>query len=363
MTIPKIVSIIILIIPTVLSNGIRYCEATGSESDHFWYINYLNTFEIILGIVILVFTIISVLPQAIKIIRRKNGEGLSPTYLLLMTCNQVFAGVNSTILNYPTMASCPYIGARKCLPPLLSYFQMMSLVVLEFIIFALYLIFFKTKKDKIYIRAIIFFLLSVTFLIISILLVFISIYWIGECHPFTDWFAYVFGICSSIVTFVEYLPQIWRTFRTKNCGSLSLTANSIQTLGCFVIVCYMFFSTQQHITTLATYIVSFIQHTVLVVLQIKYDYIDKYCCKKKGSDYNDFNVEEMKENKETGSTHKNELYHQLINQNKEKEIVIEPVKEGINEICNEIEIEDEQVKNRNSDETENELEQAVMVDS
>ncbi|BFU20310.1 PQ loop repeat protein [Entamoeba histolytica] len=298
MTIPKIVSIIILIIPTVLSNGIKYCEATGSESDQFWYINYLNTFEIILGIVILVFTIISVLPQAIKIIRRKNGEGLSPTYLLLMTCNQVFAGVNSTILNYPTMASCPYIGARKC-----------------------------------------------------------------ECNPFTDWFAYVFGICSSIVTFVEYLPQIWRTFRTKNCGSLSLTANSIQTLGCFVIVCYMFFSTQQHITTLATYIVSFIQHTVLVVLQIKYDYIDKYCCKKKGSGYNDFNVEEMKENKETGSTRKNELYHQLISQNKEKEIVIEPVKEGINEICNEIEIEDEQIKNRNSDETENELEQAVMVDS
>ncbi|ELP94321.1 hypothetical protein EIN_131100 [Entamoeba invadens IP1] len=267
--------IVTFLLTTARSSGMDVCT-DSSESSEYFYVPGMSVFEIVLGVGILIFTVISMLPQLVKIIRRQDGEGLSPTYLLFLCCNQVFAFVNSTIFNWSIMKSCSAVGINRCFPPLLSYFQMLALVSLEYPIFASFLIFYKDKKKPTFWRALAFFGLAVVFLMVCLMMILVSEYLIGMCADFTYWFGYVFGFGSAVITFFEYIPQIWRTFRTKRCGSMSLTANSIQTFGCIVITFYMFFSTKQHYTTLVSYIMSTIQHIILVSLQIKYDYIDRY---------------------------------------------------------------------------------------
>ncbi|EKE38459.1 PQ loop repeat protein [Entamoeba nuttalli P19] len=264
----------------VISSGIDACDTEHSGSDEYWYIPELSTLETIIGSLILIFTTVSILPQIIKIIRKKTSEGLSPTYLFLMVCNQIFATTNSTILNFPFMESCSDIGLSKCLPPLLSYFQFVSLVIMGFIEYTLFLLFYQGKHSLAFKRVILYYIIIILFFVFALIMVFISLTKIGICEPFTYYFAYVFGILSSVVTFVEYLPQLWKTFSTKSGGSMSLSANTFQTIGFLVVLCFMFFSTEQHVTTILSSVVSLIQHSLLVIMQIKYDYIDFYLCNK-----------------------------------------------------------------------------------
>ena len=62
---------------------------------------------------------------------------------------------------------------------------------------------------------------------------------------------------------------------------MSILANSFQAFGFLVILCFMGGATEQDITTILSYIVSLVQHTVLVIMQLYYDYILAKWCKKK----------------------------------------------------------------------------------
>ena len=113
----------------------------------------------------------------------------------------------------------------------------------------------------------------------QVFFIFCLIFYVGECSDVTYYVGLCYAIGSTATTVVEYLPQIVRTFRTKECGSMSFTTNWVTTLGTAVITFYMMFSTNQHWTTLLSYIVALSEHLVLCFLQLKYDYIDK--CNKK----------------------------------------------------------------------------------
>ncbi|GAB1223780.1 hypothetical protein ENUP19_0161G0038 [Entamoeba nuttalli] len=257
-------------------DGLPACENGPLEdSSDFAFVDEMNWFEILLGIAIIFFSFVCFVPQIYKILKRRDGSGLSPSFLLILAFNQVFAVINATITNSPTMHSCTVIGWKLCLPPLLSYFQICELMILCYPMFALFLVFYKDKKEKGYKRSLIYFISACIFLVFSIILILTCLKLWGECSKITYAVGFCFGVGSTVTTLIEYLPQIWRTFRTKECGSMSFTTNWVTTVGTGIITFYMIFSTGQHFTTLASYIASLIQHIVLCALQIKYDYIDK----------------------------------------------------------------------------------------
>ncbi|KAL7712473.1 PQ loop repeat protein [Entamoeba marina] len=282
----SIVGVLVLtIVPTCYSfsigEGLTECENAPFETEEdFDFVNELNWFEIFLGGAIIFFTFLCFAPQVYKILRRRDGTGLSPSFLLILSFNQVFAVINATIMNSPTIHSCFVIGFGKCIPPLLSYFQIAELMVMCYPIFVLFLFFYKDKTEKNFKRSLIYFISACIFLVFSISLIAFCVFYFGECSLITYYVGFTFGIGSTVTTVIEYLPQIWRTWRTKECGSMSFTTNWITTMGTAIITGYMIFSTTQHFTTLASYITSLIQHVVLCALQIKYDIIDKFTWKR-----------------------------------------------------------------------------------
>ena len=273
-----------LLISQVFAGATDACDDTGSHSDEWWFVPELSPFEIFVGCMIVLFTFISILPQCLKIVRRRSSMGLSATYIFLMACNQVFASTNGTIFNFPYMQSCPHVGFGVCIPSLLTWMQMITLLVMCFIEFTLFVIFFDDKKGKKFKVVVGSWFVCVAFICVSCVTVPLSVTVLGNCSSFSLGYARTFGLCSSFVTFVEYLPQLYRTWKCKTGGSMSILANSFQAFGFLVILCFMGGSTEQDITTVLSYIVSLVMHCLLVLMQLIYDYIIPFINKKKGGE-------------------------------------------------------------------------------
>ena len=254
------------------------CEGKGDFLDgaeDFTWVEQMSWMEMILGIIICAFTAVCFIPQIYKLIKTKDATGLSPSFLVIFALNQITATINATVTNFPTMHSCIYVGWGVCLPQLMSYFQIVEGLFLCYPIFALFIIFFKDKTTKEFKRTLIYFVSSVLLLIISAVACLLLIFYAGECNDFTYYYGFAFAVGCTLTTLVEYLPQIVRTLKTKECGSMSFTTNWTSTLGTGIVALYMMFSTKQHWTTVISYITAFIEHFVLCVIQVKYDYFDK----------------------------------------------------------------------------------------
>ena len=263
-------------------DGLPQCQDEGNrleDSSDFDFVEEMTWFEITLGACIVLFTIIVFTPQIYKICRRKDGEGLSPSFLVIFIFNQIFAFTNATVTNFPTILSCPVVGWELCVPQLLSWFQIAMNCLLCFPIFLLFLIYFKDKSSSEFKRSLIYFISACAFSIFTVILITCLIYFTGECSDITYYVGMTYAFSNTATTVIEYLPQIVRTYRTKYCGSMSFSTNWITTLGTAIMTFYMMFSTNQHWTTLLSFIVALAEHLVLCFLQLKYDYLDK-CSKK-----------------------------------------------------------------------------------
>ncbi|ELP93360.1 hypothetical protein EIN_057650 [Entamoeba invadens IP1] len=286
----QLVQLLVLILMIVQNlafslDGLDACKnAPLEDSSDFSFVTEMSWFGILLGVLIIFFSFVCLFPQIYKILRLRDGNGLSPSFLLILSFNQIFAVINATITNFPTVHSCFVIGFKLCLPQLLSFFQIVELLLLCYPIFFLFLVFYKDKKSKNFKRSLIYFVSACFFLIFSIGIIAGCLLIWGECDKITYYVGLSFGIGSTLTTLVEYFPQIWLTFRTKECGSMSFTTNWVTTVGTAVITFYMIFGTKQHFTTLMSYVMSLLQHIVLCFLQLKYDYIDK-CSANKANKY------------------------------------------------------------------------------
>ena len=270
-------------ISTVFAGANDACTEEGSQSnsDEWWFVPELSWFETAVGVIIVLFTFIAVSPQIYKLIKRRSSEGLSAEYIFFLAINQIFAFTNSTIFNYPYMQSCPHVGYDICIPALLTWCQVLVSITMYFIMFTLLFIFFEKKSGtrwKVVIGYYIFYLL---FLAFSAVMIPVAIAVIGNCSDFSQGYARAFGICAMVVTFIQYVPQLYTTFKMKTSGTLSLFANIIQVGGFVVMICFMLFSKDQDITSLLGFMVSLVLQSVLLLMQLYFDYLPKWCGKKK----------------------------------------------------------------------------------
>jgi len=75
----------------------------------------------------------------------------------------------------------------------------------------------------------------------------------------------VIGLLSSILTLVQWLPQIYTTWKLRHPGSLSLPMLFIQTPGS-VIVIFFQITVGSDVTTWFPYVVTFISQASLIVM-------------------------------------------------------------------------------------------------
>lgn len=199
-----------------------------------------NIFNFILSILILLGILVSYLPQHHRIISRRSSVGISPYFVLLGTTSGTCAFANIVTLpaSRRDLACCGELSGFECVAGVLGIAQVGVQWSCFMVILFLFLLFFprtpsdaKSKDEPTYRLAIIVFLVSIVHLVLTFLLSVIIIY-LYRSH-LASW-ANFLGILGTCLAAIQFLPQIWTTWKLQEVGSLSIPMMCIQTPGSFV---------------------------------------------------------------------------------------------------------------------------------
>ncbi|KAK8191496.1 uncharacterized protein BKA78DRAFT_314408 [Phyllosticta capitalensis] len=200
-----------------------------------------------LSIFILLGILVSYLPQHAKIILRRSSEGLSPWFVLLGTTSGTSAIANILVLpkSRSDIGCCDEIGGFPCAAALLGIAQVGVQWSCFFLIMLLFLVFFPRdqttavesspedeNRSPYTIRQA---LGVVVISIVHFLVVFlVSVILLGRFPEKLQLWANILGIMATCLASIQYLPQIWTTWRLQHVYSLSIPMMLIQTPGSFV---------------------------------------------------------------------------------------------------------------------------------
>ncbi|CAG8495654.1 9339_t:CDS:2 [Ambispora leptoticha] len=209
--------------------------------------------DVAIGVFIACGLLVSYLPQHFRIIRIKSSEGLSPWFLLLGTLSGTSSLYNMIILQYQMIECCAIVSAGQCFKNTLGVFQIGLQWLMFTIIFILFLAYFpEHRKLTQYIphlhygnppstrslewRISLGIAVTVTahFLLVSAISIYLLSFYNGSSQA--EYWADFLGVASMLLASVQYLPQIWRTWRRKTVGALSIPMMLMQTPGSFLFV-------------------------------------------------------------------------------------------------------------------------------
>jgi len=237
----------------------------------------MNTESIILGVFLILGSIISTIPQHVKILKLKSTVGMSFLWMFLGNINQFSAVMNAAVMKFPQVQACVVVGVGDCLPSLLALFQLAGLWIFTFPMYIWYLKFtdLTTVDRREWFWARLFFGILCAFVLATMLIATITLHFFGDCAYFTLVFGYSMGMLSTIVTFIQWSPQIYKTFVNKSVGSFSILMLLIQAPGSIIIVYFLIFISHEGVSTWLSFVSSTIQQIILLVLLIYYDRKDK----------------------------------------------------------------------------------------
>ncbi|POS88231.1 hypothetical protein EPUL_000130 [Erysiphe pulchra] len=202
-------------------------------------INYVN---LALSIFILLGILVSYLSQHYRIISRRTSEGISPFFILLGATSGTCALAN--VLTLPASRAdilcCKIVTLFECSAGLLGILQIFVQWLCFSIIVLLFLVFFPqdleiseendsvkyTRKTAVVVTCICLAHALVVVIISTCLVLFRPTY-LGAWADFL-------GILAAVLSIIQYLPQIWTTWKLGHVGSLSIPMMLIQTPGSFV---------------------------------------------------------------------------------------------------------------------------------
>jgi len=211
-----------------------------------------NPWVLTLSIVLVIGILVSYLPQHVKIIKNGTSAGLSPWWVLLGTVSSIAAIAN--IVTLPTsqhdMACCKEISAAACGAALLGIVQIGIQWTCFMAIMILFLAFFPRQSDEQQQwnqpgegplpprrDAVIVGCTSLA----AILFVGIgSLIFLARAPALLLGWANFLGVCSSVLACIQYLPQIWTTYKIQKILSLSIITMIIQVPGAFLFAFSLF---------------------------------------------------------------------------------------------------------------------------
>ncbi|KAJ6166686.1 hypothetical protein N7470_002133 [Penicillium chermesinum] len=206
-----------------------------------------SIFQAVLSTLIVLGIVVSYLPQHLRIISLKSSFGISPYFILLGTTSGTAAFTN--ILIFPKtaedVACCSEISGLACFAGLLGVIQMGMQWLCFFSILLLFVIYFpratsptdpvsnvaSTAGAPTYRTALVVTAICILHALVTAI---ISVaFAIRRPSAIPAW-ANFLGVLATILTSIQYFPQIYTTFRLRRVGSLSIPMMCIQTPGSLV---------------------------------------------------------------------------------------------------------------------------------
>ncbi|KAI1635395.1 ATP synthase F0 [Biscogniauxia mediterranea] len=198
------------------------------------------------SILILIGILLSYVTQHYRIISRGSSEGISPYFVLLgvTSANAQFGNILTLPASRADVACCKEVSPFECTAGLLGIAQIGTQWICFAIILVLFLVFFRrddadlsddeferdpdqpTWRTAIGVAA--------ACLIHGLLVVIISAAFAFGAPSYLGAWANFLGIMAAALAAVQYIPQIWTTYKLKHAGSLSILMMTIQTPGGFL---------------------------------------------------------------------------------------------------------------------------------
>ncbi|KAI1828522.1 ATP synthase F0 [Xylaria intraflava] len=204
------------------------------------FVNFFISILIVLGI------LLSYVTQHYRIISRGSSEGISPYFVLLgvTSANAQFGNILTLPESRADVACCKEVSPLECTAGLLGIAQIGCQWICFAVILVLFLVFFRRDDadipqeelecdpDKPSWRTAL--IVGGVCLVHGLCVVIISTALAFAAPSHLGAWANTLGIMSAVLAAIQYLPQIWTTYKLKHAGSLSILMMTIQTPGGFL---------------------------------------------------------------------------------------------------------------------------------
>jgi uncharacterized protein with PQ loop repeat len=201
-----------------------------------------STTGVVIGILLIFGSIISYLPQYYKIIKNKHVNGISHWSLGLNNIASFCAFFGSFMLDYHIFRDCP--EDEYCNRNLIPFVQLMIVWLCPLVNYIIYIKYYyspmhsKSTTCGIRNRTLVysffgFYVLVFLCCFILTTIVLVANWTTWKNHGLT--FGKMLNVFASLITAFVWIPQIFKTYKEKNIGSLSLLAIGIQAPGTFMI--------------------------------------------------------------------------------------------------------------------------------
>jgi len=235
--------------------------------------------SVVIGIILIIGTMISYIPQYIVIVRNKSSEGLNFFTIGLGLFTGLLTLINHGILQWTSIICCGFLEVNQCLASQLSTGQLFIGPASLFVEYMLFLWFFENDKDEesernFKISTYFFAGLLGTTLFFS-MMGFFMYFVLHMAAEIVMGYAKILGFVSSFLTLIQWLPQIYTTWRLQDIGSLSLPMLLIQAPGSFLVVFFQI-SVGSDLTTWFPYVITFLSQLILVSMCLYFMFIFKW---------------------------------------------------------------------------------------
>lgn len=231
--------------------------------------DYSNT-NLVIGIVLVIGTTISYIPQYYKIIINKNVEGISHWTQGLNNISAFCAFFGSFMLDYYVFRCCKLNG--KCEYLLMPIIQVLFNWICPLINYIIYIKYFKAhnKKHKYKVYGFFWFYVIIFLICFTLTSIVLSAKWYSwQSHA--QLFGKILNILSTIVTAFVWIPQIYETYKSKQIGSLSLLSLAIRTPGSFIIFIYQVILSKSSWYIGIPYLVTSIFQLIVLIMGFVYE--------------------------------------------------------------------------------------------
>lgn len=235
-----------------------------------------------LGIFLLIGTIVSFVPQHIKLIMKKSHVGLSISKVVL-ACMTASTGMTYyAMLEYHNTFFCCTTSSLVCFANVNNFLQLVMIVLCDQLILFLFVYYFDHKwlrengQDHLqhWVEAKRLIAAVVVYQAFLALLFTITITVTGWGSQTSQIIGSILLLVSSLGTVLQWAPQIYRTYKLKHVGALSIPMIILQAIGA-VLTAVFFYADAPDSLTWLPFVIATVLITTLCIMAVYYWIQDK----------------------------------------------------------------------------------------
>tara|TARA_Y200000002_G_C22632747_1_gene643249 strand:+ start:164 stop:940 length:777 start_codon:yes stop_codon:yes gene_type:complete len=216
-------------------------------------------------------TLLSYLPQYIKIYNTKSVRGISESTIVMGIYSCMFNIIGTIQEDYQSLIHCRQ--NNDCYSKIIPIIQLISPGLCFTILYLFYIYYNIHTEDQILLtgeqkyatrRAWYNLYANITIITIFILTS------INLKYQYINTIGKIFNITSMILSLVMWLPQIYTTYKLKSDHALSLIALSIHAFGCLITIIYQYAIAKQSFLVILNYLVGGISEASIVLIVYYY---------------------------------------------------------------------------------------------